>query len=174
MQLADNEAVLEIGFGSGTFLNKLHQQADQLRVSGIDHSEEMVEQAKQANQHIASNLKVGNSNRLPFSDDSFDKVFCNMVVYFWEQPEEHLKEIRRVLKPNGRFYTGLRTKESMLQFPFVQYGFTLFDESQWKSVLDDNGFNVIHVEKQADPKLEMEDGEIQMESLCIVAENASA
>lgn len=58
-------------------------------------------------------LRFGDCEVLPFNNDSFDKVFCINVVYFWEKPFDNLMEIHRVLKPGGKFYTGIRDKESM-------------------------------------------------------------
>ena len=42
-------------------------------------------------------------NQLPFADGSFDLVTANMVMEHIEQPQELLKEVRRVLVPGGRF-----------------------------------------------------------------------
>lgn len=174
MMLTGNDSVLEIGFGSGKFFDRLFLQSNQLQVSGIDYSQEMVDEAKDNNKtFIASgqlNLQLGNSDNLPFADSSFDKVFCNMVIYFWDQPEKHLKEIYRVLKPKGKFYTGLRTKESMLRFPFTQYGFRLYEQDEWNAILRQNGFSVINVAKKSDPYIEYGGESIQLESVCIVAE----
>jgi ubiquinone/menaquinone biosynthesis C-methylase UbiE len=174
MQLADSESVLEIGFGSGRFFEKIFSKAKGLQVSGIDYSQEMVKMAKSNNQRFIDsgklNLELGNSDALPFADNSFDKVFCNMVVYFWDHPSRHLKEIQRVLKPQGRFYTGIRTKESMLQLPFTQYGFTLYDQNQWHSVLEQNGFIFIGVNKIAEPLVEEDEGPLRFESICLIAE----
>ncbi len=39
---------------------------------------------------------------LPFADESFDLVTCNMVFEHVRQPREVLTEIRRVLRPGGR------------------------------------------------------------------------
>ncbi len=68
-------------------------------------------------------LQLGSSDKLPFADNSFDKVFCINVVYFWDEPQKHLQEISRVLKPGGKFYATIRTKESMELMPFTKYGF---------------------------------------------------
>jgi ubiquinone/menaquinone biosynthesis C-methylase UbiE len=174
MQLRDKESVLEIGFGSGKFFPKLFGEASQLRVSGIDYSPEMVKKAKQNNRSTVKNdtltIKEGNSNNIPFPSHSFDKVFCNMVIYFWDQPEEHLKEIHRVLKPNGRFYTGLRTKDSMLKLPFIEHGFNLYDKEQWSTLLKVNGFQIIQIAEKTDPEIEIENQTIKMKSVCIIAE----
>lgn len=49
------------------------------------------------------NRVVSDGYRLPFADDTFDLITANMVVEHVERPAELLKEVRRVLAPNGRF-----------------------------------------------------------------------
>ncbi len=113
MQIEDYDHILEIGFGNGKFFNKLFTTAKLLSVKGVDFSDEMIEEAELNNQSLISTraLKLYNrsSDNLPFPENVFDKVFCNMVIYFWDNPENYLKEIRRVLKPDGKFYAGRKT-----------------------------------------------------------------
>ncbi len=174
MRIQDNEKILEIGFGSGQFLYKCFERADTLQVCGIDYSSEMVELARKNNfsrvQSKEMILREGNSNNIPFPEQTFDKVFCNMVVFFWQRPQDHLREIHRVLKPNGRFYTGIRPREDMERIPASNYGFKLYDPAQWDMILRINGFDVIGIERRKDPRKEFEDMDLEMESVCIMAE----
>lgn len=174
MEPQDNEHILEIGFGTGKFISKFFSDTENLRISGLDYSEEMVEIAIQNNQDLITSgelkLLQGSSNDIPFPDSSFEKVFCNMVIYFWDQPENHLKEIYRVLKPDGLFYTGIRSKQSMTVFPFVKYGFKLYEIPEWKETLTQNGFSVVDTEIQTDPAVEFKGNKLELESWCIVAQ----
>lgn len=45
----------------------------------------------------------GDAGKLPFADAVFDLVTANMVVEHLESPEAQLAEVRRILKPGGRF-----------------------------------------------------------------------
>lgn len=85
---------------------------------------------------ILTKFPASSSDKMPFADNSFDKVFCINVIYFWEQPAEHLKEIYRVLKPGGKFYTTIRSKESMAEMPFTKYGFNMYSQSEWVTSWD--------------------------------------
>lgn len=174
MQPADNQRILEIGFGTGTYMRRLFDDVTTLEVCGIDYSPDMMEIAARTNRDLmdAGNLKlsIGASDNLPFEDQYFDKVYCNMVIYFWDQPEAHLREVHRVLKQGGHFYTGMRTKEAMLQFPFVHFGFVLLQPEEWMRILEQNGFAPREAARRLDPVIEDEDGDIQMESVCIEAQ----
>lgn len=174
MDIQNGDRILEIGFGTGRYLKRLFDRAEELEVHGIDYSKEMVKIASELNESLLEegkiNLEWGSSEDLPFDDESFDKVYCNMVVYFWDEPANHLEEVRRVLQPEGSFYTGLRTKESMLQLPFVEYGFNLYGKDEWTTVLENNGFRVTGIQQKSDPPVEIDTQKLKLESLCITAE----
>ncbi len=177
MQLADNESILEIGFGNGKFFNKLFSTAKNLQISGLDFSPEMVKEAAVNNPSTSSSgqltLRLGSSDKIPFADNSFDKVFCINVIYFWELPATHLKEIRRVLKPGGRFYTSIRSKESLAQMPFAKYGFTIYTQDEWIQMLEANHLQHVHTKiTENEPDAEFDKQVYKMESLCIVAEKS--
>jgi ubiquinone/menaquinone biosynthesis C-methylase UbiE len=159
LEANDNDKILEIGFGNGKFFPELNSKAKNIHITGIDLSHEMVRQAVRNNIDLHKsgrmNAKVGSSDDLPFPDDSFDKVFCINVIYFWENPTSHLKEILRVLKPGGLFITGFRPKENMLQLPFTRYGFLLYTEDEWKELLTAKGFQFIKSEKINDPEIKI-------------------
>lgn len=173
MELRKGDSILEIGFGNGKFFDDLLSKGSELKLSGLDFSEAMVKFAKQQNEaNISSgnlNIKYGNSSAIPFPDDTFDKVFCTMVIYFWEQPMQHLAEIRRILKSDGKFYTGMRSHESMLAFPFVKYDFRLHSTEQWEEILINNGFSIEETHSRLDPEMEVDSNKIRLESCCVVA-----
>ncbi|MBK9289264.1 MAG: methyltransferase domain-containing protein [Flavobacteriales bacterium] len=144
LDLRDGMRVLEIGFGNGRFFGELIGQAKDLKLHGLDFSKEMVEQASAQNAALIANgtlsLSLGPSDRMPYPDALFDRIFCINVVYFWEDPATHLGEVRRVLKPGGTFITVLRTRSSMEKLPFADHGFTKYEKVDWEQVLRANGF----------------------------------
>lgn len=172
LQVKDGEHILEIGFGNGKFFRELNSKANNLTITGIDHSPNMVTEAVKINRdlHASGKLKTiaGSSNNLPFDDNSFDKILCINVIYFWENPALHLQEIHRVLKPGGYFCTGFRPKENLSKFPFAKHGFTLYTEEEWKNLLEENGFRFMF--SQNDKHLEKKLNQVNtpFESLCMV------
>ncbi|MDZ7774074.1 MAG: class I SAM-dependent methyltransferase [Balneolaceae bacterium] len=173
MELDGAEKVLEIGFGSGRNFARLLEKHPELKLCGLDYSTEMVQSARELHEGAveAGRLEVreGSSDGMPYPDDTFDKVYCNMVIYFWEEPDPHLREIRRVLKPGGSFYTGLRTRESMHQLPFIEHGFTLYGVTDWSTVLQRNDFQPAGIHTSLDPPFEEAGQTLRMESVCLAA-----
>jgi len=74
-------------------------------VCGVDHSLDMVELAKRVNKaHIRSGrvkIRQGSVLSLPYADDAFDVVTALETIQFWPDINEDLKEVNRVLKPQG-------------------------------------------------------------------------
>ncbi len=174
MQPANNDAILEIGFGNGKFFNKIFSKAEGLKVTGLDFSETMFNAAKENNKEAIANgkltLQFGSSDKLPFPDNSFDKIFCINVIYFWDEPTQHLKEIQQVLKSGGRFYATVRTKESMMKMPFTKYGFSFYETDNWKAMLNESGLTFIEDRPVNETFVEYDGNKVAVQSLCIIAE----
>jgi SAM-dependent methyltransferase len=174
MDPEDDQHLLEIGFASGRFLHKLFLDRHNLKVTGIDYSSEMVNLATMINSDLITSgslrLEEGSSEHLPFEPESFDAVYANMVIYFWDHPEQHLREVWRVLKPAGKFYAGFRPTKSMQGLPFAQFGFTLYEPDEWRALLEKNGFELIRTERKQDPEMEANGRKFQLESVCMVAQ----
>jgi len=177
MNLSDGDTVLEIGFGNGFHFTEFLSLKNNLTLYGIDYSKEMVDQATTANRELIKSgqifLAEGSSNRLPYEDQTFDKVFCNMVIYFWKDPREHLKEIYRVLKLDGKFYTGMRTKKSMQELPFTQYGFNLYSVDEWEAIVKSHGFTIGKTAQKTDPGFQENGKQINLKSVSVEAEKAN-
>lgn len=172
MQITNGDSILEIGFGNGKLFDKLFSVANDLQVAGLDYSADMVSEATGNNagpiQDGRLALKQGNSDAIPFADTSFDKVFCCNVIYFWDEPAAHLKEIYRVLKPGGIFYAGFRSRSSMQAFPFTQFGFTLYEAAEWEALIRANGF-IHRGTTEGTEHLETDDGHFELTAYCVAA-----
>jgi len=70
------------------------------KLYGLDASEGMITYAQ--NNLPTGDFRVGELEKLPFDDDFFDAVMAANSVQYAENPENALKEIRRVCKPNGK------------------------------------------------------------------------
>lgn len=171
---AKNESILEIGFGNGKFFDKIFARAAGLKITGLDYSLAMLDAAKENNKKVVASgdlsLLLGSSDQLPFADNSFDKIFCINVIYFWDQPQQHLQEIKRVLKPGGSFYSTVRTRESMLKMPFTKYGFAFYDSVKWKTYIE--SINMVYIDEYPtdEPVVELDGNKFIVQSLCVVAQ----
>ncbi len=104
-----NQKILDIGCGQGRHCFGAYMQAN-LDVFGIDMGKEDVKKAKENFDQFdedlgkkSCNFLVGNAKKLPFAENTFDHVVCSEVLEHIIDFESALKEIKRVLKPNGTF-----------------------------------------------------------------------
>jgi len=72
---------------------------------GIDLSEKMLHVAKSKLPEQVK-LLLGDSEALPFPDNTFDVVYCNDSFHHYPAPMNVLREVHRVLKPGGTFLMG--------------------------------------------------------------------
>lgn len=103
LALEPADRVLEIGFGPGADVRRVAARA--AFVGGLDHSAEMVRQARRRNARAAAagrvDLRLGSADRLPFEAGAFDKAFAINVAQFWPEDGRAVAEIERVLRPGG-------------------------------------------------------------------------
>ena len=98
--------MLDIGCGGGATLKRLLKRSDGAQVYGIDISEESVAKARKVNASVLDKqvfVSQGSAEKLPYEEGKFDLVTAVETVYFWPNLPECLQEVRRVLKPGGRF-----------------------------------------------------------------------
>lgn len=173
LDIKDGDSILEIGFGNGRFFSGLNAKAANLSIVGIDHSLEMVNEAIKNNKDLYQNgniqLSAGSSTCLPYESNSFDKVFCINVIYFWDNPTLHLNEIQRVLKPGGVFCSAFRPKDNLAKFPFSKYDFTLYSEEGWKNIIETHGFQFLSSQHSKDLVSSAHQKNSTFESLCLVS-----
>lgn len=93
--------VLEIGCGSGYFTKELAKT--NAEITAIDISQDLLDMAKEKVQSTHVNFLVDNAYDMNFNDCSFDTVVGSSVLHHLDI-DLALKEIFRVLKPNGRIY----------------------------------------------------------------------
>ena len=95
--LRPGQTVLDAGCGSGAFLRAAADHG--AAVSGIDASEALLAIARE--RVPDAELALGDLQRLPYADDSFDAVtgFCSF--FFADDMVEALREARRVARPGA-------------------------------------------------------------------------
>lgn len=124
----ENEKILEFGFGTAQNIIILKQRFPNCNVLGVDIDPKIKSIAEyklnKAGIHVPLFLYDG--NKLPFEDDSFDKVYSSLVFHQLDMITKLkcLLEINRILKPNGEVIIGdwgkAKTKWMRLSFYLVQ------------------------------------------------------
>lgn len=98
--------ILDVGCGYGRTLNELYQ-AGYRNLFGIDFSQGMIRRGRSQYPHL--DLRVTEESSIDFPDNSVDAVilFAVLTCITRNQEQETLiREIRRVLKPDGILYVN--------------------------------------------------------------------
>lgn len=97
----------DLGCGPGHLVFELARNAPDLHVTGVDLSDEMLEQAEVYARRAGIGERVafrkGDVRDIPFSDNSLDLVMSTLSLHHWDEPVQVLNEIARVLRLGGSF-----------------------------------------------------------------------
>ncbi|KKP32923.1 MAG: hypothetical protein UR23_C0052G0005 [Candidatus Roizmanbacteria bacterium GW2011_GWA2_32_13] len=106
--------VLDAGCGIGKHIKLLANTAKE--ISGVDFDKNVVEEAKK-NLSIFKNVKIffENAKKLHFKNNIFDFVICmgNSFGDFGENTSGVLKEMKRVIKPDGKIIISVYSEKAL-------------------------------------------------------------
>ncbi len=145
--LAPNDAdnILDIGCGNGYVLSMVAKQSN-CKFAGIDPSESII---KAASKSLHKSVKGGrmtlaceNIETMSFADNVFSKAYTINTVYFWDDLNHAMAQIKRVLNPNGIFINTLYSNEALMQFSHTRFGYRRFTVYELTKAGQDAGFTV--------------------------------
>lgn len=97
ISLANRRKVLDLGSGRGQVTNELVRRTRGI-VAAVDHNTGSLHESNYA----FDSLRVaGGADRLPFTIDSFDLVYCQNALLWMSPLTDVIREIYRVLEPEG-------------------------------------------------------------------------
>tara|TARA_R110000868_G_scaffold206418_1_gene455143 strand:+ start:295 stop:951 length:657 start_codon:yes stop_codon:yes gene_type:complete len=174
LHLSNGDNLLEIGMGNGLFVKDILSKDGTIQYSGCDFSQIMVDEATMQNKEYVKAGRVqfyfASAVQLPFEDETFNKVFSINTLYFWEDPKLILAEMSRVLKPNGQIFISIRPKLTMQHYPFVKFGFQMYDKEELCELLVHNNFKLVSVVEKEEPDQLIGGQKMKVDSLIVCGE----
>ena len=130
-----NKKIIEVGVGAGT--DHLQWARAGAECHGVDLTDEAIETTRLRLETYGfhSNLKRIDAEILPYEDNSFDVAYSWGVIHHTEHPDRIIREIHRVLKPNGVFIGMMYGRRSIKAFR-LWLSHALFEGKPWRSVAD--------------------------------------
>jgi len=144
--------VLDFGCGDGFFAKLVIEDAVDI---GLDLYMSRSNEAKK--QKIYKRIVNYDGKKIPFPDNCFSTVISNCVLEHIPNLKQSLREIHRVLKPNGYFLATVMTnkwKDYLLGKKIlgniyvnwmdeIQQHYHLLNEKEWNIKFTQNGFKII-------------------------------
>lgn len=146
--IADDDTVLQIGFGDAAVLKHILPLVPQGRIGGVDGAAQVkaaIALFPEEHRTFRAEFKEGVVSRLPFADEHFTKVFALDSVAGWLSIPKGLAEIKRVLYPLGRVVFSLPPKQRSAGEAFVP-------AVEVKALLMDAGFENIEIIPAENPE----------------------
>jgi len=138
IDLSHCQTLIEVGSGVGAQTKILTERFPQTKIQCVDASKEQVARAQSAlAKEISTNqiqITQGDALDLPFKDNSFDGAFLCWILEHVQDPVGVLREVGRVLKPEGVIYCNEVFNSTFYIHPYapatLKYWFE-FNDYQW-------------------------------------------
>lgn len=114
--MKDGMKILELGCGDGTLWTENKEKLpEHVAVTLSDISEGMLRDARRA---IGTgdgrfSFRSFDCHRIPYREEQFDLVIANHVLFYCQDVQAVCREVKRVLKPGGRFVCSTYGREHM-------------------------------------------------------------
>jgi ubiquinone/menaquinone biosynthesis C-methylase UbiE len=92
---------LDVGCGNGAFTEEVIGRCAPAIVTAIDPSDQQLAFARTRSGAKMAKFEVGDAQRLPFGDDTFDVATMALVLAFLVEPAKAVAEMARVVRPGG-------------------------------------------------------------------------
>ena len=123
MNIQQGDQVFEIGYGPGKGIEAI-QEAVNCTIEGIDFSPLMHKEANARNKNLVQagklDLYLGDFLRYELMKNTYDKIFCINVVYFWDDLIPPFRKIQQGLKNGGEFHFYMSSPEMLNKLKFTK------------------------------------------------------
>ena len=100
-------SVVDVGCGTGNYTSFLAERG--LRLTGLDPSERMLEEARAKSDRVQ--WIQGHAEAMPFADGAFQAAVTTLTLHHWKDLGTGLAECGRILQPGARFVVFTSTPE---------------------------------------------------------------
>lgn len=148
-----NFSLIDLGCGDGRLLYSMYRKGllkNAEKVVGLDISEERIRKLRTTLPFI-NGITADVQNMKKIRSGSFDLVVSSQVIEHVPNDIKMLKEVYRILKPNGHFYVSTVIKKWYGFWIYWKNGFKLDvthvreyrTEEEFLNILKNNGFGII-------------------------------
>ena len=155
LQLHEGDLVADLGSGTGDFPLNLKRRLDLPRALVVDEVDYVAEALRRGQERAAlirtgagvcvrpilGDLDVQLARRIPLGDERYDAVLASFLVTYLSRPSAFLREVYRILRPNGRLVLSSLKRDADISKIFVDGVNELAPRPSWgpleKEVVED-------------------------------------
>ncbi len=142
LEVVEGDRVVDVGCGTGFATEALLEVTSE--VEAVDQSPQQLEMARRKQGLDDVDFVLGDAENLPYRDGVFDCAWSSGSIEYWPEPVEGLREMRRVVRPEGRaLVVGprqpsnrllARLADSVMLFYTREEASEMFREAGWTDV----------------------------------------
>jgi ubiquinone/menaquinone biosynthesis C-methylase UbiE len=149
-QLAPKKKILEIGCGNGVGTKLINEFFKPSEFIATEFDPRLVEVARIKNKDSNINVEAGDATNLRFMDNEFDAVIGLSVIHHIPNWRECVKELHRIIKPNGLLIIkelSIETFESLLgrlSRHLVEHPYeSMLRQNEFLKYVEQKGFKIL-------------------------------
>lgn len=136
----NNLNILDVGCGTGALMLELSRFGN---ISGIDMAQTAIDFCKSRG---INNVRLGNALDIPYEDNSFDVVLALDVIEHIKEDELAMRELKRVLKPNGILITFVPAFMILWGITdVISEHFTRYKKKDFKKKILSSGLDIVRI-----------------------------
>lgn len=152
LDVKEDDVLLDIGCGSGLNIKRLYEKYSKAKSYGVDFSRTSVKKSIMMNQKEVDEgniiIKEANVLDMPFEDEQFDVITAFSTVFFWPDIINAFKEVKRVLKPGGKFcivqgINGIENYQPPDIDKGIDEGAVFYNDIEYKDMLKEAGYTSV-------------------------------
>lgn len=153
IDFAREDRVLDLACGEGWASRLLaNRLGSNSQIVGIDIADGMVQRASLKSTAFPNvSFQCAQAHALPFPPHSFTKAFCIESFYYFESQETVLREVMRLLRPDGELFLLFclyRENLGSLEFPdWVRVPVHLRSISEYRRILQGEGWGDVKTQE---------------------------
>jgi len=154
LDLRVHDRVLDVGFGGGYLLGRMAEVVTEGFLAGVDTSAAMVDACRRRYRALidAGRLEVrcAEVESLSYPSERFNKCCTVNSLFYWEDVQQGMAEIYRVLEDGGRLVAVFTCKQSLEDKSFVRDGISLYRGEEIRRMMEAAGLNIVEMNQAAD------------------------
>jgi ubiquinone/menaquinone biosynthesis C-methylase UbiE len=142
-RVGPDDIVVDVGCGPGAAAR--HAARRGARVTGVDPAAVMLRVARALTRSSNVRYVEGSAEAIPLPDDFATVLWSIATVHHWRDIDEGLREVRRVLRPGGRFVAIERLTQPDAA-GIASHGWTAEQAGEFTRACANHGFRDVTIE----------------------------